>query len=59
MPKIFISYRREDSADAAGRLRDRLAREVGFFSTYLTSLRASALRKSSMKNWLAAMPCWP
>jgi hypothetical protein len=24
MPRIFLSYRRDDSADAAGRLHDRL-----------------------------------
>jgi hypothetical protein len=30
--KVFISYRRDDSADAAGRIQDRLAGEFGFKS---------------------------
>ena len=29
MPNVFISYRREDSADSAGRIKDRLARHFG------------------------------
>jgi Pvc16 N-terminal domain/TIR domain len=29
MPNVFISYRREDSADSAGRIRDRLAQHFG------------------------------
>ena len=28
LPKVFISYRREDSASAAGRLRDRIAQII-------------------------------
>jgi hypothetical protein len=27
--KVFLSYRREDSADAAGRIADRLVRDLG------------------------------
>jgi hypothetical protein len=29
MSEIFISYRREDSADATGRITDQLCREFG------------------------------
>jgi hypothetical protein len=29
MAKVFISYRREDSAPYAGRIRDRLERDLG------------------------------
>ncbi len=35
MPKIFVSYRRDDSADAAGRLHDRLSAEFGKTSVFI------------------------
>jgi hypothetical protein len=35
MTKIFISYRRDDSADFAGRVYERLAREVGRNSLFM------------------------
>ncbi len=35
MPKIFISYRRQDSADATGRLHDRLDAEFGRDSVFM------------------------
>ncbi len=35
MPKIFVSYRRDDSADAAGRLHDRLSAEFGKASVFI------------------------
>jgi hypothetical protein len=34
MPTIFISYRRADSASAAGRLYDRLAERYGRASVF-------------------------
>lgn len=41
MPKIFISYRRSDSEDIAGRICDRLATHLGkksiFFDVDATS----------------------
>jgi hypothetical protein len=33
--KIFINYRRDDSADAAGRLYDRLEQEFGKYSLFM------------------------
>lgn len=35
MPKVFVSYRRDDSADAAGRLHDRLCTEFGSKSVFI------------------------
>jgi hypothetical protein len=35
MKKVFISYRREDAQDAAGRICDRLAREFGQHSVFM------------------------
>ena len=35
MPKVFISYRRDDSADATGRLHDRLSTEFGADSVFI------------------------
>ena len=35
MPKVFISYRRDDSAAVAGRLYDRLAAHFGPGSVFI------------------------
>src|SRR5438477_638897 len=35
MPTIFLSYRREDSADAAGRLHDHLGAHFGRESVFM------------------------
>src|SRR5881392_1436366 len=34
MPRVFISYRREDSADVAGRIFDRLTKHLGADSVF-------------------------
>lgn len=35
MPRVFISYRRDDTADFSGRLRDRLAAQFGSADVFL------------------------
>ena len=63
MPNVFISYRREDSADSAGRIKDHLARHFGtahvFFDVddiqYGTDFVDAIRRKLSTSDALVAV----
>jgi TIR domain-containing protein/HEAT repeat protein len=54
--KIFINYRRDDSADAAGRLYDRLEQEFGKYSLFMDveTMRAGADFVTTLEQQVAA-----
>ena len=61
MPRIFVSYRREDSADAAGRIYDRLESHFGRESVFIdvdTIPLRSARTVAGWQHWLDAVAGW-
>jgi hypothetical protein len=59
-PCVFISYRREDSADITGRISDRLIQRFGRDAVFKTSIRFPSARTSASifaKQSGAATPC--
>ena len=62
MSKFFFSYRRQDSADVAGRLHDRLENHFGrgaFLSTSTPFPSGSISAKSLATRSTSARSCWP
>ncbi len=55
MPKIFLSYRREDSEDIAGRLHDRLSAHFGDDSVFIDidSIPLGIDFRKFLSNWVA------
>jgi hypothetical protein len=60
---IFISYRRDDSAGHAGRIKDRLEREFGDSCRLFMDVDAIPLGVDFIKHLTEevqpAMSCWP
>ena len=59
MPKVFVSYRREDSIDAAGRLYDRLTAQFGRESVFMDvdSIPFGVDFRTFLADWSASVTC--
>lgn len=62
MSRIFISYRREDSAGWTGRLADQLKTRFGSESIFIdidTIEPGADFTEALTRPWGPAMSCWP